>query len=81
MSDHRTLTFAAVAGLATLGLVGAATTPSTGSGSPDQSDACASAFGRPTGAQASHSPSRISVRPAISSASRQACTRSGRSTR
>lgn len=81
MTTHRRLALVAVAGIATLGLVGGATTPRTGSGSPHRSDACASAVGRQTGPQASHSPSRISMRPAISSASRQACTRSGRSTR
>ena len=37
MSDHRTLTFAAVAGLAILGLVGAATTTATGSAGADRS--------------------------------------------
>lgn len=35
MSTMRTLSFAAVAGIATLGLVGAATTPSTATGSSD----------------------------------------------
>ncbi len=35
----------------------------------------------PSGAQTSQRPSRMSVRPDISLASRQACTRTGRSTR
>ncbi|CAI9402235.1 hypothetical protein [Nocardioides sp. T2.26MG-1] len=36
-TTHRTLSFAAVAGIATLALVGAATTPSTATGSSDRS--------------------------------------------
>jgi hypothetical protein len=49
MTSYRTLTFAAVAGIATLGLVGAATTPSTAT---DSSDRTAPHAGQRTAARA-----------------------------
>jgi len=89
MTTPRMLALATVAGITVLGLVGGATTPSTRAGSPDGPGSCTrvqTTRDHPvpperTEAQTSHAPSRMSVRPAISSASRQACTRSGRSTR